>query len=34
MELSRNAMNRGKIYVAFGTHFVFMSENYGLITIF
>jgi hypothetical protein len=31
MELSRNAINRGKLHVAFGIEFVLMLEIYGLI---
>jgi len=33
-ELSRNAINRGKPNVAFGTQFVLMLEIYGLTTQF
>jgi hypothetical protein len=33
MELSRNSINRGKLYVAYGRQFVFMIVHYGLIKI-
>jgi hypothetical protein len=31
MELSSNAINRGKLNMAFGTQFVLMLEIYGLV---